>query len=161
MSRCWYCFGVRSRKLEFRLGRGFDDLIVGRQQKLVSGEQRRRHRWWSLGGSFIDLACRYGLVFFIGGVFAVLGWQPMKFMLRGRADAVIMFKERTQNRPDLAIPIRYDGNGVVVFDKARASKGLTVVQELLSGGPQLAASAVRDASYSAISFWATISGTSS
>lgn len=79
------------------------------------------------------------LVFFFlaGGLFGAAGLQPVRFMAEGFLATRNLYLELTQTRPEILFPIVHPGSGVVIHDPGRTSAGLTLVQGLLPGGPQV------------------------
>ncbi len=78
-----------------------------------------------------------GFFFLAGGLFGVFGLQPVRFMADGYLATRTLIIELTQTRPNILYPIIHPGSGVVIHDPGRASAGLTLVQGLLPGGPQV------------------------
>jgi len=76
-------------------------------------------------------------VFLAGGLFATKNWQPFKFLAEGYNAASTFVREQMQSRPALLTNITYNGNGVTIYDTARAYDGLTVLQGTLPGGTQV------------------------
>ena len=87
--------------------------------------------------STVASASILGLFFLVGGLFGAFGLQPVRFMAEGFLATRTLVLELTQTRPDLLSPIVHPGSGVVAHDPGRASTGLTLVQGLLPGGPQV------------------------
>lgn len=82
----------------------------------------------------ISILC---LFFLAGGLFGAFGMQPVRFMADGFLATRTLYLELTQTRPDYLVPIVHPGSGVVTHDPDRASAGLTLVQGLLPGIPQI------------------------
>ena len=78
-----------------------------------------------------------GFFFLTGGLFGAFGLQPVRFMSEGFLATRTLIIELTQTRPQALVPIVHPGSGVVTHDPGRTSAGLTLVQGLLPGGPQV------------------------
>ena len=76
------------------------------------------------------------LVFLAGGTFATMKWQPWQFIEDGARTAREFYLERTQSRPEILQPLRYEGRGVTVHEPG-ASPGLTAVQGRFAEGAEL------------------------
>lgn len=76
-------------------------------------------------------------IFLTGGVFATKQLQPYQFFEDGYNAAKALIIQQAQVRPDLVEEIKYDGNGVTLYDEDRAHNGLTLVQGLFREGVEL------------------------
>lgn len=76
-------------------------------------------------------------MFITGGIFAAMDWQPMRSVLQGFYATKTLVEEATQERPKLLWPRVHTDNGVLVHDRDLSAGGLTLVQGILEGGPQL------------------------
>ncbi len=87
--------------------------------------------------SAVGFVSLLGLFFLIGGLFGAFGLQPVRFMAEGLLATRTLYLELTQTRVEGLSPISHPGSGVVIHDPDQASAGLTLVQGLLPGGPQV------------------------
>ena len=78
-----------------------------------------------------------GLAFVAGALLGANDLEPARFLSRGLDSTRQLVNEVTQTKPAKLYPIRHTGNGVTVHDSARAQPGLTLVQGVLPGGPQV------------------------
>ncbi|RPF71063.1 hypothetical protein [Aurantiacibacter spongiae] len=72
-----------------------------------------------------------------GGLLGGLGVSPFPQIAEGARTTVEAARGALADRPDILLPIRYSGSGLVANDPARSQSGLTLVQGLLPGGPQV------------------------
>ena len=77
------------------------------------------------------------IIFIVGGVFANNNWPPFRYLVEGYQATKTLFQEITQVRSTLLLERTYEGDGVVTHDPGQAYQGLTVLQGIFPGGPQL------------------------
>lgn len=82
-------------------------------------------------------AAFYGAIFLVGGVFATAGIQPFPWLKQGFDDTVALYRELTMVRPDLLRPAPDGPEGLTRYDPTSAQPGLTLIQGILPGGPQV------------------------
>lgn len=78
-----------------------------------------------------------GLAFIVGGIYGSRDLQPIKFLADGFSATQLLIFELTQSRPLGLDKIEHQGSGVVAYDPDQAFDGLTLVQGILPGGPQV------------------------
>lgn len=78
-----------------------------------------------------------GIFFLAGGLFGAFGLQPIRFMVDGLMATRTLAQEMMQERSELLAPIVHAGTGVTLHEAGRAGEGLTLLQGLLPGGPQV------------------------
>jgi len=86
---------------------------------------------------FVFCATLFIILFLVGGFFAKKDWPPFKSLAKGYKATITLAREMSQTRPGLLFEHAYKGDGVVKHDPQQASKGLTVLQGIFPGGPQL------------------------
>lgn len=67
-------------------------------------------------------------IFITGGVFSSNNLQPYQIFEDGYIASRELIKQQLQSRHDMVEEIRYAGDGVIRYDKARAYFGLTLIQ---------------------------------
>ena len=95
---------------------------------------RRRDVDWAKATFWLVIA--FG-IFLTGGVFASKRLQPYQFFEDGYEAARALFEQSVQTRHALLEKIRYDGEGLVAVDPARAYDGLTLIEGLFPEGVEL------------------------
>jgi hypothetical protein len=89
---------------------------------------------WAKGAFWLVVAL--GL-FLAGGVFSTLKLQPYQFFEDGAQAAAELVGQAVETRHSLLEKIRYQGNGVVSSDPARAYEGFTLIEGLFPEGVEL------------------------
>jgi hypothetical protein len=77
------------------------------------------------------------IAFVLGCILTVNQGQPAQFIVNGYQDTRNLVSELTETRSRLLAPVRYPGSGVTSYDQSAAAGGLTLIQGLLPGGPQV------------------------
>ena len=77
------------------------------------------------------------IVFVVGGISGANNWPPFSYLMEGYEATKTLVEEMTQERSSLLQERIYDGDGVVTHNDAEAYQGLTVLQGIFPGGPQL------------------------
>ncbi len=72
-----------------------------------------------------------------GGILGASGAQPFPALYHQAQAVRLGLDGLTESRPAILLPRAYEGEGVVVNDATRAAGGLTLVQGILPGGPQV------------------------
>lgn len=78
-----------------------------------------------------------GISFIAGCIFSAYDVQPANFIVQGFQNTRDLAAELLQTRSLLLEPIRYPGSGVTTYNESASWKGLTLVQGILPGGPQV------------------------
>jgi hypothetical protein len=76
------------------------------------------------------------VIFIMGGILALGGFYPFKFLENGYKATKSFVEEKTRKRPVLLMKSIYKGKGVTLNDPSQTHKALTLMQGLFPGGPQ-------------------------
>lgn len=71
------------------------------------------------------------------GTIGALGAPPFNMFAKGATDLAALYKQYTQTRPAVLVPITHEGTGLVTNQAAKVQPGLTLLQGIFPEGTQV------------------------